>query len=88
MKNLLKITLCGLLLTALIVNVKTSRNDKIEKYSMGTLVVLNTANAEGAGYLVKCHCAMIWGSGCRADNYGDTCSSGDDCPSGDKNCSD
>ena len=86
MKNLLKLTLSVFLLAVLFVNVVTSKVSKSEKSFMGNLIALNVANAEGGGDPVNCNCGLIWGIKCRADNYGATCWSGDDCTLGDKNC--
>jgi hypothetical protein len=44
------------------------------------------AFGEGGGDLVNCNCGLIWGTGCKADNYGATCWSGDDCTQGANNC--
>ena len=86
MKNILKITLSIFLLTLLFVNVITSKDNKSEQSFIGNLIMFNSANAEGGGDLVNCNCGLLWGKKCRADNYGATCSSGDDCTKGDKNC--
>jgi hypothetical protein len=88
MKNLLKLTLSVFLLAILFVNVVTSKVSKSEQSFMQNLVVLNTANAEGSGEPVSCRCGLMWGTGCKADNHGGTCTSGDDCTLGSKNCSD
>jgi|WetSurMetagenome_2_1015567.scaffolds.fasta_scaffold588044_2 hypothetical protein len=79
MGNLLKITLCGLLLLLLFVNVFSLKNDKSNHFSLANLVALNTANAEDPNGDLLDHCSALWGSGCRSDNYGVHCISAGDC---------
>lgn len=85
MKRLIKVIISAVLFTILFVNVYVDNNNN-DKYFLGNFVALNSANAEGGGDLVNCNCGLIWGKSCRADNYGATCWSGDDCTKGNKNC--
>lgn len=43
--------------------------------------VESTAQGEGEDGGVTCNCGFLWGSGCKADNYGARCN-----PNGSSNC--
>lgn len=88
MKNLLKKIFPVFLLALLLASVFTSNDNKSNQFTIANIISINNASAEGGGDLVNCNCGLIWGKGCRADNYGATCASGDNCQSGNSNCSD
>ncbi|MCX6327674.1 MAG: hypothetical protein NT144_13640 [Bacteroidia bacterium] len=48
---------------------KDSQNGEISLNSIETVAVAQAEDPPG----VNCNCPLLWGTGCKADNYGATC---------------
>jgi len=66
-------------------NFSMNENNKLSSLALADVEALANEST-GGGDKVNCNCGLLWGIGCKADNYGATCWSGTHCEFGKGNC--
>lgn len=59
--------------------------DQCNKSTLFSNVVAQSTDLEEESD-VECNCGLIWGTGCKSSNYGNTCWDGNICSGGAGNC--